>query len=411
MSEHHSTAGTGPAKPDPKSPLFRHRAGYWAKKIRGKIHYFGPRWHDDAEAAAVQGAALNEYDAQKEALHAGRKPREATDALAVKELANQFLDEKEAMVEGGELSKRTWQDYKDATDLIVSSFGKARLVADLGPDDFAALRKKMAKRFGPHRLAKTIQCVRSVFKYGFESDLIDRPVRYGPGFDRPSKKTMRLHRAAQGAKLFTADELRKMIEAAPVQLKAMLLLGINCGFGNSDVGNLPLSALDLGGGWVNYARPKTGVDRRCPLWAETVDALRAALARRPEPKSAEDAQLVFVTKYGQGWAKDTSDAPITKEVRKLLNALGINGHRNFYTIRHTFRTVADEARDQPAADYIMGHESPHMSNHYRETISDARLKAVTDYVRSWLFPPKAKVTTKKKATAPVEVADAAPTGE
>jgi hypothetical protein len=33
----------------------------------------------------------------------------------------------------------------------------------------------------------------------------------------------------------------------------------------------------------------------------------------------------------------------------------------------------------------MGHESPHMSSHYRERISDERLKAVTDHVRKWLF--------------------------
>jgi integrase len=404
MTEHHSTSRTTPGKPDPEYPLFPHAAGYWAKKIRGKLHYFGPRWHDAAAAAAAADAALNEYLAKRGALHAGRKPREATDRLTVKELVNQFLDAKESLVEVGELSPRTWQDYKDACDQLVSNFGKSRVVADLGPDDFAALRKKMAKRFGPHRLAKTIQCVRSVFKFGFEADLIDRPIRYGPTFDRPSKKVMRLHRAAQGAKLFTADELRRMIDAAPVQLKAMLLLAINAGFGNSDVGNLPISALDLDAGWVAFARPKTGIDRRCPLWPETVEALRLALAKRPEPKSKEDAALVFITKYGQGWAKDTSDAPITKEVRKLLNTLGINGHRNFYTIRHTFRTVADEARDQPATDYLMGHESGHMSSLYRETISDARLRAVTDYVRGWLYPPPSL----PPAGAATEVATAPP---
>src|SRR5262249_5533392 len=96
--------------------------------------------------------------------------------------------------------------------------------------------------------------------------------------------------------------------------------------------------------------------------------------------------LVFITKYGQGWAKVDNAGPLTQAMRKLLNKLGINGHRNFYTLRHTFRTVADEAKDQPAADYIMGHEVPHMSSVYRETISDARLKAVADQVHAWLFP-------------------------
>ena len=36
-------------------------------------------------------------------------------------------------------------------------------------------------------------------------------------------------------------------------------------------------------------------------------------------------------------------------------------------------------------DGAMGHEVPHMSSVYRETISDARLRAVTEHVRAWLF--------------------------
>src|SRR5262249_11885973 len=93
-------------------------------------------------------------------------------------------------------------------------------------------------------------------------------------------------------------------------------------------------------------------------------------------------------KYGQSWAKDTPDSPVSKEFAKLLGALDVNGRKGvgFYALRHTHRTVADEAKDQPAADYIMGHEVPHMSSIYRETISDERLRAVPDHVRKWLFP-------------------------
>lgn len=34
-------------------------------------------------------------------------------------------------------------------------------------------------------------------------------------------------------------------------------LGINCGFGASDLANLPQAALDLDGGWANYPRSKS----------------------------------------------------------------------------------------------------------------------------------------------------------
>jgi integrase len=383
MSNSHPTlpAASGkPAKPYPEFPLTAHPTGRWCKKILGKLHYFGP-WADP------QGA-LDKYLSEKDTLHAGRVPRPDPDALTVKALANAFLHEKMARVDVGELSRRTWGEYKHACDLLVSHFGKLRLVADLGPDDFAGLRKKIAGKWGPVRVGNVVQRVRSVFKFAADMGLIDRPVRFGP-FKGPSKKTLRLHRAKQGLKLFTREEVHRLLGAAPAHLRAMILLGINCGFGNADVGTLPLSALDLDHGWVRYPRPKTGIDRRCPLWPQAVQALKEALAVRPEPKDTADAGLVFITKYGKPWHKDTATVanPLSAEMGKLLHALGINGRQGlgFYTLRHTFRTVADESRDQVACDHIMGHADPSMAGHYRERISDERLRAVTDHVRAWLY--------------------------
>jgi hypothetical protein len=44
MSENHPTTtdqSVKPAKPRPDLPLPAHSAGYWCKKIRGKMHHFG----------------------------------------------------------------------------------------------------------------------------------------------------------------------------------------------------------------------------------------------------------------------------------------------------------------------------------------------------------------------------------
>jgi integrase len=370
-----------PSKPHPEFPLFPHATGRWAKKIRGQLYYFGP-WSDP-------DGALTKYLEQKDALHAGRKPREATEGVTVKDLGNRFLNAKRALVESGELTNRSWQDYKAACGLVVTHFGKGRLVADLDPDDFAGLRAKLAKKWGPVTLGNVIQRIRVAFKFAWDDGLIDRPVRYGQAFKRPSRKVVRIDRARKGPKLFTAEEVRRLLAAAGTQMRAMVLLGINAGFGNADCGRLPLSAVDLDAGVIDFPRPKTGIPRRCPLWPETVAALREVAARRPAPKDEAHAGLVFVTKYGLPWAKDTADQTLAKEFGKLLRALRINGRKGlgFYTLRHVFRTVADEVKDQPAADYIMGHESPHMSTHYRETVGDDRLRAVADHVRAWLFGP------------------------
>jgi integrase len=271
--------------------------------------------------------------------------------------------------------------------MLVKGLGKSKPAASLDPPDFASLRNKLSKTNGPARFCTVVQVIRCAFRHAYESGMIDKPMRFGPGFKRTSKKTLRLHRAEQGAKLLTAGEIRRMLDGATAPLKAMILLGINSGLGNADCGNLPQSAVDLVGGMLDFPRPKTGMPRRCPLWPETVEALQAYLAKRPAPKSDENAGLVFITKRGLPWDKGTSANPVSEECRKLLHKLDINGRQGlgFYTLRHTFRTVADEAKDQPAADFIMGHEVAHMSSVYRERISDERLKAVTDHVRHWLF--------------------------
>ncbi|MBC7965926.1 MAG: hypothetical protein H7Z17_08375, partial [Fuerstia sp.] len=56
-----------PAKPHPDFPLYAHSGKVWAKRILGKVWYFGS-WDDPQ-------AALDKYLAQKDAILAGRDPR------------------------------------------------------------------------------------------------------------------------------------------------------------------------------------------------------------------------------------------------------------------------------------------------------------------------------------------------
>ncbi len=387
-------ANDRPSKPYPDFPLTPHPSGAWQKKIRGKIHYFG-RWgrivHGNMEVLPDGGAwkeALAVYKAQADDLHAGRMPRvkKTGDGLTLAELSNRFLTAKLRQQHAGEITAATFHGYKQTTDLLISQFGKERLVDDLAAEDFEALRDEMAKRWGPVRLGNQVQSVRTVFKYGFESGLIDKPVRYGPQFRKPSAGVLRRHRAKNGERMIEADALRQLLAAASVQLKAMILLGVNCGFNNKDCADLPLAALDLDGGWINFPRPKTGIPRRCPLWTETVAALRAAIAERPEPRQDEAAGLVFLTVRGRACLCQGQANPVSVAARDLMRTVGV--HREgigFATLRHVFRTIADGSRDQVAVNQIMGHSDTTMAAVYRERIDDSRLRAIAEHVHGWLF--------------------------
>ena len=374
----HSTAAAKPAKPYEGFPLFPHATGRWAKKIRGKLHYFGP-WAD-------ADAALAKYLDQRDALHAGRTPRPTGDGLTLHALCNRFCEAKERQADAGDITRRSFVDYHSSCATVMASLGKNRLVDDIASDDFESLRAALAKRCNPNTRGNEVQRIRTLFKYAYDAGLIDKPMRFGPTFKRPATRILRAERQRKGERMFEARQIRRLLKAAPQPLRAMILLGINCGFGNHDCGTLPISALDLKGGWINYPRPKTAIERRCPLWPETVAAIQDAIDRRPEPHDPENAGLAFVTKYGQPWAKEIADSPVTKEMRKLLGKLKL--HRpglGFYALRHGFETIAGGCRDQVAVNAIMGHADASMSAAYRERIDDERLVAASNHVRRWLF--------------------------
>jgi integrase len=359
-----------PAKPHPDWPLYAHASGQWAKKIMGKVYYFGT-WDDPQ-------AALKKYNQQKDDLFAGQRPIDV--GLTIKELCNLFTESKANAVDSGELTPRSLHDYTQTCETIIKMFGSGRRVEGLRPLDFEHLRAEIAKHCGPVRLGNEITRVRVVFNHGYQQSLIDRPVKFGK-FKKPSRNVLRKHRASKGPRMFQAIEIRNIIATANPQLKAMIYLGINCGLGNNDCALLAVK--NIKDGWLNYPRPKTGIDRRCPLWPETIDSLSF---KRPEPKDPVYKDRIFITKYKTPWGGDSVlDRPITKEFAKLLgkHKAGLG----FYALRHTFQTIGMKL-DKDATKSIMGHaeDSNDMSAVYNEeNVSDGRLQAVVDYVREWLL--------------------------
>ena len=385
-----------PEKPNPDFPLFPHATRRWAKKIKGRLHYFG-HWDDP-------DGALDKYLREKDYLHNGKRVPVVTDGLTVGDLCNKFLTWKKQLMEAGELTPRSFGDYHRTCRFVVAAFGKWQLVDELDATDFQKLRVAMGKDRGPVTLSNEITRTRVVFKYADDQGLIARPVRFGPAFKKPTRKTLRksraAHKQANGLRMLEADQIRKLLDVAPAQMKAMILLGVNCGLGNTDCANLPQTAVDLDAGWLDYAREKTGVERRCRLWPETVEALRAAIDSRPAPNDKSDARIVFLTHRGKRWVrtkltgedenlKQSLVDGIGREFAKLLTSESMKRPGlSFYCLRHVFQTIGEECGDVVAVRGIMGHVDSSMSDPYRERISDDRLRRATDHVRGWLFPKK-----------------------
>lgn len=366
-----------------KFPLWLHPSGQWAKKHKGQFHYFG----------TDRDAALKRFVAEWDDIKAGQKRRPLRDeaAASVADVVNAFLIAKRERVNAGELSEAMWGQYYATCDKVIDHFGRGRTVSDIRPEEFAKLRAQVAASVGPVTLLGFVTRTRVLFKFAYDFGLIEHPVRYGNAFDRPSRKTLRLNRAAKRPRLFSAPDVWRLLDAADPQLAAMILLGLNGGMGATDCTQLTRPMLAARPGWLDFPRPKTGTMRRFALWPETVTALDVVRDVRPDPKDAAFADRVFLTRSGQPWVRYSGDEmgkrsvmdAVAWQFTKLAKRTTVVG--SFYALRHTFRTVADELPDQPAINFIMGHVDTSMANHYRELISDDRLRVVTDYVREWLL--------------------------
>ena len=114
------------------------------------------------------------------------------------------------------------------------------------------------------------------FNHLKDARLIKELPPYGT-FEIPSKKSMRLERKRRPKKAFTPEQFSTLLRAADTIMQAMMWLGINAACGNTDCGVMVRDEIDLDGGWLKFIREKTGNDRRCPLWPETVADLAGGL--------------------------------------------------------------------------------------------------------------------------------------
>ena len=371
-----------PLKPDPEFPLFPHACGLWAKKIKGQLKYFG-KW-DDPETALQR---YKDFVAGK-----------STDGTTIKELANSFLRFKEAAMENGELSPRSFRDYFHTCSHLVDFFGRSQLIDELKPDDFGRYRAHLSKRMGLVSLTNEINRSRIIFRHGVDSELLERAPRFGKSFERPRKESLQRVKLAKGDRLFSAQDIRRILEAADPTMQAMVLLAINAGYGQTDIASLPKSAIDFKGGWLTFPRPKTLVLRRCPLWKETAKALKAVIALRPEAKVPADDGLAFLTHHGRPFVRTKRNAKdeiisidtILPAFQKLIDTLDGVPRLGFYRLRHSHRTVSDGAMDKGASDAIMGHTDPSMAGNYTHGRDDERLVKVCKHICDWLFPAKKK---------------------
>lgn len=186
--------------------------------------------------------------------------------------------------------------------------------------------------------------------------------------------------------LYSAAEIKGMLEALPVRGRAAVMLGLNCGFTVGDIADLKKSNVDLTAGRIVYKRVKTRGRKNTPtinykLWPETLANLRECKSNHPElwfltedglplkeSKIVDDRESKWsaLARQWEGW-KQSGDVPGKKPQKGL---------------RKTSATVI-EAMHPGWEQTFLGHAPTSIAGkHY--VVKDGQTNPEFDRIMDWL---------------------------
>jgi integrase len=289
-------------------------------------------------------------------------------SILLKMLCNLYLEHQETRATIGEVKLRHVSDQTLILRSFVKFVGPNRLVSDAPTMDLQSYRQRLIKAGRTsHTINNHISTIKAMFNWASENEIVPTT---------PNLKTIKKIAHAKNEKpTFTVAQIQTLLQNAGLQMRAMIWLGLNCGFGCTDCAELKWGNLDMENRRIRFPRGKTGVDRNLSLWPETVEALLQV------PRQGE---LVFYTHKGNPWVrtigstkkdgteKHTKDDAVAKEFSKLMKKAGIDAPKGvgFYTLRRTAATVAANSGDPFAVQKLLGHPNVKMASTYVQNISE-----------------------------------------
>lgn len=291
--------------------------------------------------------------------------------ITIKELANRFIAAQQANWRNPE---ETLKCYKGWLGRFIADHSRLR-ASDFTIEQFADWKISLKKRgYSAESINHYLSAVRAMFTFAEETDLIEK----GPKLKRVKNELI----SKTGSKekpLYTQEEINTLLHAADLQMKVMILLALNYGFGPKDIHDLTWD--DFNGERVTLPRSKTGVCQTYLLWPETKELLdkikqgRVALIKRTLKRNVDrsDYGHVFVTRFWRPWHKDA----ISEEFRKLCKKVGVKCY-GIYRLRHCASTAVSMVASPHVQRKFMRHSQLQQQVTYTHTPDAAVDKAIIE---------------------------------
>jgi hypothetical protein len=169
-------------------------------------------------------------------------------------------------------------------------------------------------------------------------------------------------------KLVIPDEhLKLFFEYSRPNERILLLLGLNCAFAASEIGQLRTGFLKLDQGIIEGIRFKSGTETRHWLWQQTRDGLSWVLSRRIAGNTGrrDDQDVVFLTERGRPIWHGTEKGHVSDGVSNIWYRLVRRVHTDhpgfpsysFNKLRKTSASRILEIADAETASMILAHKT------------------------------------------------------
>ena len=341
-----------------KFPLTLHKTGQYCKKVKGKMYYFGKD----------KQLALERYLEQASLLHNNRSSiiKKKSSDMTIGTLSELYLNQQMLKVQAGEITARHNADQKNCLNKFVNSIGRFVKVRDISTLDLQKYKRLIKKSYSAQRLNLNISVMKAMFHWAKKNEILD----FIPNIDIISRENVE-HKQRF---VFSSVQIKKLLDLADVQMKAMIWLGLNCGFGCTDCSQLKWSDIDFENSRVILARGKTGIMRDLPLWPETIEAIKNV------PRKA--GNLIFYTKHGrpmisekhiimESTEKYSSINMVTTRFSRLIKKAEIKVSKGtgFYSLRRAAATMAARSGDPFAVQRLLGHADLKMATRYVQDVS------------------------------------------
>jgi integrase len=251
---------------------------------------------------------------------------------------------------------------------LPSFLGRIAPVSDIKTIDVQEFRKKLIKAGkNPHTVNNYLSAVKAMYNWAINNEVIGLV----PNLRAVRKITAHKHERP----IFTAKQIHDLLTHANCKMRAMIWLGLNCGFGCTDCSELRWEHLDLKKGRVDFPRGKTGIRRNLVLWEESVAALKVLPKTTGRVFNTEDGNAyvrVDSKLCENGTTKLLNYDAVGRNFTRLLKKAGIKTEKGvgFYTLRRTAATLAARSGDPFAVQKLLGHADLKMATTYVQDVSE-----------------------------------------